>query len=235
MAGAVSGTTPAIIQSTPALKPTQPSSQAVPVPTLVLLTPDLNSQPTQTPSQITSVEVAPAIPTQTTLAPSGLVPCASVEPTPSIQSAPPASIFAPPFIPASAIPVSALAQVPAPILDAPDQSSTTLPIDGTPHTTVTPIPHPYAPPTSISPPAGPAKAPHPDLPQSSLNEPIPQPCETSAMPDSSKFHPSSVSDMALFEMHLISEKKLVANVDLLVDSADQNSSSSHRTTLVHQM
>ncbi len=211
MAGAVSGTTPSIIQSKPALKSTQPSSQAVPVPTLVLPTPDLNSQPTQTPSQITSVEVAPAIQTQPTSAPSGLVPRASVEPTPSIQSPPPASIFAPPFIPASAISVSAPAQVPAPILDAPDQSSTTLPIDGTsgppiaqktvnPHTTVTPIPHPYAPPTSISPSSGPAKSPPSYLPQSSLNESYPQPCETSAMPASSKFHPSSISDMALVEM-----------------------------------
>lgn len=238
MAGAVSGTTPAIIQSTPAPKSTQPLSQAVPVPTLVLPTPDLNSQPTRTPSQITSVaspitpvEVAPAIPTQTTLAPSGLVPCASVESTPSIQTAPPASISAPPCLPASAIPVSAPAQVPAPILDAPDQSSTTLPIDGSsgppivqktvdPHMTVTPITLPHSPPTSISPTSGPAQAPPPDLLQSSLNESIPQPCETSAMPGSSKFHSSSISDMALFEMHLISEVKLVSNVDLLVDSAD---------------
>ncbi|XP_016349602.1 OTU domain-containing protein 4-like isoform X2 [Sinocyclocheilus anshuiensis] len=203
VAGAVSRSTPAIIQSTPAPKSTQPLSQAVPVPTLLLPTPDLNSQPTQTASQITSVasqitpvEVAPAIPTQTTLAPSGLVPCASVEPTPSIQSAPPSSIFAPPCIPASAIPVSAPAQVPAPILDAPDQSSTTLPIDGSsgppiaqksvdPHTTVTPILLPHAPPTSISPSSGPAQAPPPDLPQSSLNESDPRPCETSAMPASS--------------------------------------------------
>lgn len=201
--GAVSGTTPAIMQSTPAPKSTQPLSQAVPVPTLVLPTPDLKSQPTRTPSQITSiasqitpVEVAPAIPTQTTLAPSGLVPCAPVESTLSIQTAPPASISAPPCLPASAIPVSALAQVPAPILDAPDQSSTTLPIDGSsgppiaqktvdPHTTVTPITLPHSPPTSISPSSGPAQAPPPDLLQSSLNESIPQPCETSAMPGSS--------------------------------------------------
>uniref|UniRef100_A0A8C1EW46 OTU domain-containing protein 4 n=1 Tax=Cyprinus carpio carpio TaxID=630221 RepID=A0A8C1EW46_CYPCA len=203
VAGAVSGSTPAIIQSRPAPKSTLPLSQAIPVPTLVIPTPDLNSQPTQTTSQITSVasqitpvEVAPAIPTQTTLAPSGLVPCASVEPTLSIQSAPPSSISASPCIPVSAIPVSTPAQVPASILDAPDQTSATLPIDGSsgppiahksvdPHTTVTPILLAHAPPTSISPSSGPAQAPPPDLPQSSLNESIPQPCETSAMPTSS--------------------------------------------------
>uniref|UniRef100_A0A8C2JSW0 OTU domain-containing protein 4 n=1 Tax=Cyprinus carpio TaxID=7962 RepID=A0A8C2JSW0_CYPCA len=203
VAGAVSGSTPAIIQSRPAPKSTLPLSQAIPVPTRVIPTPDLNSQPTQTTSQITSVasqitpvEVAPAIPTQTTLAPSGLVPCASVEPTLSIQSAPPSSISASPCIPVSAIPVSTPAQVPASILDAPDQTSTTLPIDGSsgppiahksvdPHTTVTPILLAHAPPTSISPSSGPAQAPPPDLPQSSLNESIPQPCETSAMPTSS--------------------------------------------------
>uniref|UniRef100_A0A673LUC4 ubiquitinyl hydrolase 1 n=1 Tax=Sinocyclocheilus rhinocerous TaxID=307959 RepID=A0A673LUC4_9TELE len=201
VAGAVSGTTPATIQSMPAPKPTQPSSQTVPVPTVVLPIPDLNSQPTQTPSQISSVasqitpvQVPAAILTQTTLAPSGLVPRASVEPTPSIQTAPPASISAPPCIPASAIPVSALAQVPAPMLDAPDPSSTTLPIDASsgppigektvdPHTTVTPIPLSYDPPTSISPSSGPAHAPPPDLPQSSFNSSDPRPCEK-AMPAS---------------------------------------------------
>ncbi|XP_016295379.1 OTU domain-containing protein 4-like isoform X2 [Sinocyclocheilus anshuiensis] len=201
VAGAVSGTTPATIQSMPAPKPTQPSSQTVPVPTVVLPIPDLNSQPTQTPSQISSVasqitpvQVPAAILTQTTLAPSGLVPRASVEPTPSIQTASPASISAPPCIPASAIPVSAPAQVPAPMLDAPDPFSTTLPIDASsgppigektvdPHTTVTPIPLSYDPPTSISPSSGPAHAPPPDLPQSSFNSSDPRPCET-AMPAS---------------------------------------------------
>ncbi|KAL1249338.1 hypothetical protein QQF64_020343 [Cirrhinus molitorella] len=232
VAGAVSGTTPATIQSAPALKLSEPLPQAAPVPTVVLpdLTPDPNSQSTQTPSQISSVasqitpvQVPAAVSAQTTLAPSDLVPCASVKPTPSIQTALPASVSAPyvpasaipvsapaqvpahiqtalpastsapPYIPASAIPVSAPAQVPAPILDAPDQSSTTLPIDGSsgppiaqktvdPHTTVTPIPLPHAP-TSISPSSGPPHAAPPDLPQSSLNLPDPQPCET-AMPAS---------------------------------------------------
>ncbi|XP_059384458.1 OTU domain-containing protein 4-like [Carassius carassius] len=197
VAGAASDSTPASIQSMPAPKFTQPLSQAITVPTLVIPTPDLNSQPTQTTSQITPVEVAPAIPTQTTLAPSGLVPCASVEPALSIQSVPLSSISAPPCKPASAIPVSAPvlvsvpALVPAPILDAPDQTSTTLPIDESsgppiahksvdPHTTVTPVLLPHASPSS-----GPALAPPPDFPQSSLNESIPQPCETSAMPASS--------------------------------------------------
>ncbi|XP_043086290.1 OTU domain-containing protein 4 isoform X2 [Puntigrus tetrazona] len=170
----VSDTTPAIIQSTHAPKSTHPSSQAVPVSTLVLQTPDLNSQPTQTPSPIIPVEVAPAIPTLTSQAHSGLVPCASLEPTLSIQTAPPASISNPPCIPVSAIPIS------APMLDAPDQF-TTLPIEGSsvppiaqktvdPHTTVTPIPVPHSPPTSVSPASGPTQAPPPDLPQSSLNE-----------------------------------------------------------------
>uniref|UniRef100_A0A672PFK7 OTU domain-containing protein 4 n=1 Tax=Sinocyclocheilus grahami TaxID=75366 RepID=A0A672PFK7_SINGR len=103
VAGAVSVTTPATIQSMPAPKPTQPSSQTVPVPTVVLPIPNLNSQPTQTPSQISSVasqitpvQVPAAFPTQTTLALSGSVPRASVEPILSIQTAPPASISAPP-------------------------------------------------------------------------------------------------------------------------------------------
>uniref|UniRef100_A0A8C1NSM6 OTU deubiquitinase 4 n=1 Tax=Cyprinus carpio TaxID=7962 RepID=A0A8C1NSM6_CYPCA len=196
VAGAVSGATPATVQSMPAPKPTQPSSQTVPVPTEVLPIPNLNSQTTQKPSQISSVasqitpvQVPAAIPTQTTLAPSGLVPCASVEPTTSIQTALPASISAPPCIPASAKPVSAPAQVPAPMLEAPDPSSTTLPIDGgsgppiaektvDPHTTVTPIPLSHDPPTSISPSSGPALAPPPDLPQSSFSSSDPPPCET---------------------------------------------------------
>ncbi|KTG01480.1 hypothetical protein cypCar_00030935 [Cyprinus carpio] len=196
VAGAVSGATPATVQSMPAPKPTQPSSQTVPVPTEVLPIPNLNSQTTQKPSQISSVasqitpvQVPAAIPTQTTLAPSGLVPRASVEPTTSIQTALPASISAPPCIPASAKPVSAPAQVPAPMLEAPDPSSTTLPIDGgsgppiaektvDPHTAVTPIPLSHDPPTSISPSSGPALAPPPDLPQSSFSSSDPPPCET---------------------------------------------------------
>ncbi|KAI2649414.1 OTU domain-containing protein 4 [Labeo rohita] len=194
VAGAVSGTTPATIQSTPAPKP--PSTQAAPVPTVVLPTPDLNSQSTQTlsqissvASQITPVQVPAALSTQTTLAPSDLVLCASVEPTPFIQTAPPACI------PASAIPVSAPAQVCTPAqVPATDQSSTTLPTDGSsgpptaqktvdPHTTVAPVPLPHVPPTSTSPSSGPPHAPPPDLPPSSLNPSVPQPCET-AMPAS---------------------------------------------------
>lgn len=193
VAGAVSGTTPATIQSTPAPKP--PSTQAAPVPTVVLPTPDLNSQSTQTlsqissvASQITPVQVPAALSTQT----SDLVLCASVEPTPFIQTAPPACI------PASAIPVSAPAQVCTPAqVPATDQSSTTLPTDGSsgpptaqktvdPHTTVAPVPLPHVPPTSTSPSSGPPHAPPPDLPPSSLNPSVPQPCET-AMPASGKF------------------------------------------------
>ncbi|XP_073679092.1 OTU domain-containing protein 4 [Garra rufa] len=199
--GAVSGTTPATIQSTPAPKPSEPSSQAVPVPTVALSTSDLNSQSTQIPSQISSVafpitpvHVPTAVPTQTTLAPSELVPCASIEATPSIQTTPLAPVSAPACIPPSAIPISAPAQVPAPILDAPDQSSATLPIDRSsdppiaqttvdPHTTVTSIPLPHAPPTSISPSSGLPHAPPPDFLQSSLSPSDPQPCET-AMPAS---------------------------------------------------
>ncbi|XP_052396309.1 OTU domain-containing protein 4-like [Carassius gibelio] len=177
----ISVATPATIQSVPALKP---SSQNVPVHTVVLPIPDLNSPTTQTPSQITPVQVPAAIPTQTTLAPSGLIPRASVEPTPSI----------PPCVPASAIPVSAPARVPAPMLDALDPSSTTLPINGSsgppidekpvdPHTTVPQIPLSHDPPTSISTSSGPALAPPPDLPQSSFNSSDPPPCDT-AMPAS---------------------------------------------------
>ncbi|KAK9954703.1 hypothetical protein ABG768_016752 [Culter alburnus] len=199
VAAAVSVTTPAAIQSTPSLKPTQPSLQTAPVPTVVLPTSEHIPQPNQAPSQITVVEspITPvqlpaAIPTQTTLASCGSVPDAPVQSTPSIQTA---FISIPPILPASAIPVSVQAPVAAPVLDTPEPPSTTLPTDVSggpstapktedPHTTMTPIPLPHAPPPSISPSSGPTQAPLPDLPQSSCNVSDPQPSETSAIPAS---------------------------------------------------
>ncbi|XP_077074454.1 OTU domain-containing protein 4 [Siphateles boraxobius] len=192
---AVSVPTLASIQSVPALKPTQPSLQTVPV----LPTSEHISHPNQAPSQInlvgspiTPVQVPAAIPTQTTLASCGSIPDAPVESTPSIQTT---FISKPSLLPASAIPVSGHAPAAARKLDAPEPPSTTLPINGKsgapiaqktvdPHTTMTPIPIPKDSPPFISPSSDPAHAPPQDLPQSSCTASDPQPCETSAIPSS---------------------------------------------------